>query len=252
MNIWEKQKNNKSNETSIFSFANWDFIYGHFPFRRAEREILNSLDGREVISLENDEYYLKEKGPSIVLNKLATKKRGEDDLTTEKLKAEPELSYQYSIIQKRELTLIPFTFSTPVAVLNRNSRGIFLGMGNIVGVNSEGYFEFTITTRPFASDVVYDGVMHRPLCDGFIQSNDKLMVYLFRPDWFMKQVEKWVLIKKASQAITPPSIDLLNADKYYSQLTSGISNQSECQQCAKKYESECENLIEFVRNLYMH
>lgn len=69
----------------IFSFVNWDFAYGHFPFHQADRRRLQKYDGEQVKELGVAGYYIEKLGLFPAFDRLAVKSPGERDINPEHL-----------------------------------------------------------------------------------------------------------------------------------------------------------------------
>lgn len=232
----------------IFSFANWDFAYGHFPFHRADRVQLQKYDGEQVQELGAAGYYIEKLGPFPMVDRFAVKSPGERDITGQDLRNNQQLFARYMGIQRREIMPIPYAFSTPIAILDRRRQNYYLAMGSLTGQDNDGYFEFGIQTEPVETDLMMRIVNNRPLCDGFIQNNDNFMVYFMRVDQLAEAVESFNSIGFSSGAGTPPKIDYQLADKYYGQLF-GFTNEGQYRILADQYESQCKKLIKYIGGL---
>lgn len=232
----------------IFSFSNWDFLYGHFPFHRKEREQLQQYDGATVKELGPAGYYIEKLGIFPVFDRLAVKEYGERDLDGQALRSNQQLFGRYMAIQHKEIMPIPFSFSTPIAILDKTNVNYYLTMGNLCGQDDDGFFEFTLQMEPIQTGLVSPIISNRPLCDGFLRGNDNYMVYYFRVDQLKEEIDIFNSIGLKTDAGVPPQIDYSLADKYYSQLF-GFTDEGQYRILADQYESQCKKVIKYIGKL---
>ena len=210
----------------VFSFPNWDFVYGHFPFYRAERERLSQYDGYSVSEMGVAGFYIDKLGPFPMFDRIAVKNPGDPDLNGMALRNDQQLFIKYMSVQRKEMMMVPFAFSTPIVILERSSQDTFLAMGNLCGQDNDGYFEFTVQTNPIKTDLMMHITGNRPLCDGFLKGNDNYMVYYLRIDQLEETIKDYYSIGFAKPDGEIPHIDVQLADKYYGQIF-GFTNEGE-------------------------
>lgn len=232
----------------IFSFSNWDLTYGHFPFHRKTREELKIYDGYDVKEINAVGYYIEKLGPFPLFDRIAVKYPGEHDITGMDLRNNQQLFERYIGIQRKEIMPIPYSFSTPIAIIDRTQQVHYIAMGNLCGMDDDGYFEFVIQTDPVETDLIMEIVGDRPFCDGFLQNNDNYLVYYMRVDQLVEAIETAKNAAFSNDAGTVPMIDYHLADKYYEQLF-GFTNEGQFKILSDQYESQCKKAIKYINKL---
>ena len=232
----------------IFSFSNWDFAYGHFPFHQADRMRLQNYDGEQVKELGVAGYYIEKLGIFPTFDRIAVKSPGERDISAQDLRNNQQLFARYMGVQQREIMPVPYAFSTPVAIYDRQQQDFYVAMGSLDGRDNDGYFEFVINSDPVKTDLMMRIVNNRPFCDGFLKNNDNFMFYYMRLDQLVETVETFNSIGLSTGTGTPPKIDFELAEKYYGQLF-GFSNEGQHRILADQYESQCKKFIKYISDI---
>lgn len=233
-----------SSDEKRFSYANWLFVYGHLPFRSIDKRWLAQYDGQKVIKLGNLGYCLKDS--LYVFDPLCVMSSGEKQLSGEALRTDIQLFDLYMKAQNKELMSIPYSFSTPVAIIHRSSMNAYIAMASISGFDDDGYPEFILQTQPIETNLVAF-VLGRPLCNGFIENNSDLMVYYLPLDQLMEETNSVGKILQLDLDAVP-RVDWERTEKYYTMLY-GYTDRNEYNELVKRYEEQCSRIITFIAKI---
>ena len=234
----------------VFSFANWDFVYGHFPFRQKERSLLKEYDGKRVEQIGESWCYIEDLGPgfSPMFSDLALAESGQTALSGDRLKANRQLLMRYKAVQRKEILSIPYSFTTPIIILDRATMLLYLAMGNISGQDKDGYIEFELQTAPFETNVIVNIAKARPLCDGFLKNNDRYMIYLVRIDQLMEELQYFEQRGYRYSLGKYPKFNYSLAYEYYESLL-GFEDEDRCNLLAATYENKCMEILRCLKEL---
>lgn len=224
-----------------FSFTSWDCVYGHLPFYRAEHEKFQMYDGMDVEKLGNAGYYIAKVGSrSQVFDGLIV----EENVTPALLRTNKSVYLRYMLIQRKELMFVPYSFSTPIVIYDRNSvnQDFYLTMGSLSGIDEQGAAKFAIQYKAVKTDSVMSIVDSRAVCDGFIEGNSNLMVYYTRVDRLEELLHALPPMLKKGEV---PAIDHAIADQYYMEMF-GYQDEQMFRRLAATYEAQCEKLIDYI------
>ena len=231
---------NKSTETLVFSYSNWDIALGHLPFLQSANDELSEHDGEEVINLGN-QLMLKSMNPMISLDSFCVKHESDQDYTIPQIQNSKELITEIVVARRKQLLPVPYSFWTPAIVYAENEFGFAL-----VSLSETEQWAFTMRSpitvpsleamKSIANLMRIEG---RIFADGMLDTDENVQVFLLS----INQMERI-----ANVALSPQTnssrvhVDAESAKKYFDQLF-GYTDENEYHMLESKYEQECSLFI---------